>query len=102
MPYIKKNYRDQFDSLIDDLVTKVNLINDIDHQEKDGLLNYIFTSLLDKCYPNPNYHRSNEMIGILECCKLEMYRKSVAPYEDLKIRENGEVLQKCTKLSDGY
>jgi hypothetical protein len=29
---------------------------------------------------------------MLECCKLELYRKIAAPYEDIKIQENGDVL----------
>jgi hypothetical protein len=31
------------------------------------------------------------MIGILECCKLELYRKKAAPYENEKELENGSV-----------
>ena len=33
----------------------------------------------------------NEAIGALECATLELYRRKVAPYEDGKIAENGEV-----------
>jgi hypothetical protein len=31
------------------------------------------------------------LIGMLECAKLELYRRSVANYEDEKILENGDV-----------
>jgi hypothetical protein len=31
------------------------------------------------------------MVGALECCKLELYRKRIAPYEELKERENGPI-----------
>lgn len=31
-----------------------------------------------------------EVIGALFCCALELYRLVVAPYEDSKIKENGE------------
>ena len=30
-------------------------------------------------------------MGVLECCKLEFYRRVAAPYEDIKIEENGDV-----------
>jgi hypothetical protein len=33
----------------------------------------------------------NEAIGVLECAKLELYRRVAAPYEDEKIAESGDV-----------
>jgi len=38
-----------------------------------------------------SYSNVNEIIGALECIKLELYRRVAAPYEDLKIEENGDV-----------
>jgi hypothetical protein len=32
-----------------------------------------------------------QVIGALECTKLELYRRRVAGYEDQKCRENGDV-----------
>ena len=37
------------------------------------------------------YARINELIGVLECAKLELYRRIAVPYEDTKIAENGDV-----------
>jgi hypothetical protein len=37
------------------------------------------------------YAEINEVVGVLECCKLELYRRLAAPYEDTKIKENGDV-----------
>ena len=31
------------------------------------------------------------LVGVLECAKLELYRRLAAPYEDLKIEDNGDV-----------
>lgn len=57
-----------------------------------GDLNYIITTkILNFLGENPNYERFNAAIGALECCKLELYRRMVVPYEDGKIRENGDV-----------
>lgn len=39
----------------------------------------------------PSYERYNAAIGALECAKLELYRRLVAPYEDQKCAENGDV-----------
>lgn len=58
-----------------------------------GQLNYQITKLcleyiteMGRCYDN-----YNAVIGALECTKLELYRRMVAPYEDKKIEMNGDV-----------
>ena len=38
-----------------------------------------------------SYSVMNEIVGALECAKLEMYRRIYAPYEDEKIEANGDV-----------
>lgn len=37
------------------------------------------------------YSSYNEVIGVLECAKLELYRRMIGPYEDRKCQENGDV-----------
>ena len=58
-----------------------------------GELNYVICMLamkyLDKT--TRSYQHYNDVIGVLECAKLEMYRRLVSPYEDKKIKENGDV-----------
>ncbi len=39
------------------------------------------------------YSKINSLIGVLECAKLELYRRVAAPYENDKIDENGDVYQ---------
>ena len=57
-----------------------------------GDLNYIITTAcLGFVGAAPSYARFNEAIGALECAKLELYRRMVAPYEDRKANENGDV-----------
>lgn len=58
-----------------------------------GHLNYQIT-MLCKDYIRmcgENYKTYNDLIGALECAKLELYRRKTAPYEDTKIAENGDV-----------
>jgi hypothetical protein len=58
-----------------------------------GDLNYFIACAIDN-YIRANgkkYATLNEMIGALECAKLEIYRMLVAPYEDKKSEENGPV-----------
>lgn len=63
-----------------------------------GELNYAITSLVDAylaaCAESAGrlrYSHVNEAVGVLECAKLELYRRVAAPYEDDKIAENGDV-----------
>ena len=37
------------------------------------------------------YANINEVIGAIECAKLEIYRRVAAPYEDQKAVANGDV-----------
>lgn len=92
MPYILNDFRRQLDKEIEAFIAKVNLIHtQMPAQTRDGLLNYSLTRILNGVYPNTKYHELNEVIGMLECCKLEYYRKRIAPYEDIKEMENGVV-----------
>lgn len=80
MPYIKPEDRSKI--LLDE--TSIST---------PGELNYFISSLLN-WYINQkgkNYSTINEVIGVLECAKLELYRRIAAPYEDIKIEENGDV-----------
>jgi len=57
-----------------------------------GELNYCLTRLLQRFLgKTPEYQRYNAALGALEACKLELYRRKVAPYEDVKRQENGDV-----------
>jgi len=38
-----------------------------------------------------SYSACNDVLGAMEACKLEFYRRFVAPYEDLKKEANGDV-----------
>ena len=61
--------------------------------ETAGELNYQFTMrALDYLQKHgTSYATINDIIGALEGAKMEFYRRVVAPYEDEKIKENGDV-----------
>jgi len=83
MPYITQERRAQLDS---------DIVNLVFVMEKDhGVCNYVITRLLDLVLQPRNYADINGVIGVLECAKLEFYRRAAAPYEDQKIKENGDV-----------
>lgn len=61
--------------------------------ENAGELNFLVSTFIAN-YIKANglkYAVVNEMIGALECAKLELNRVIIGPYEDIKIRENGAV-----------
>lgn len=82
MPYITQKARDRFDGIVEAF--------DRDHADTPGELNYIITQLLLTKKPC-SYSAFNELIGVLECVKLELYRRMAAPLEDRKCQENGDV-----------
>ena len=58
----------------------------------------MFGRRVSKCSPRVEacgaVDELNAAIGVLECAKLELYRRVVAMYEDGKIKENGDVFLK--------
>ena len=61
--------------------------------ETAGELNYAITRLVDEYLQSRGglrYSHLNEVIGVLECAKLELYRRLAVPYEDQKLAENGD------------
>jgi hypothetical protein len=86
MPYIEKKARQVLDPYIDDLINAL----DRDIYPEEGEINYVFTRILNSFYKD-KYSKCNTAMGILECVKAEYYRRRVAPYEDKKKKENGEV-----------
>lgn len=61
--------------------------------ENAGELNFIVSTFIAN-YIHENgckYAVLNEMIGALECAKMELNRVIIGPYENLKIAENGPV-----------
>lgn len=86
MPYIKPEQRTPLDPLIDQLCAA------LPDEAFAGNLNYVVSRLCAGLLARrKNYARINEIIGALECAKLELYRRVASPYEDTKSTENGDV-----------
>jgi hypothetical protein len=84
MPYIKPEDRTKFKAAAQYLGMQAQCAGD---------LNYLI-SLITHTYlaeKGTKYANINEVVGALECCKLELYRAIAAPYEDTKVAENGAV-----------
>ncbi len=79
MPYIKSEARADFN------ITAV--------PEDAGELNYAFTFIIKSYLEGKElrYQLINDVVGALEGAKTEFQRRVVTPYEDIKIKENGDV-----------
>lgn len=57
-----------------------------------GELNYVITTEIVGYLAEhgKSYQTFNDIIGALEGAKTEFYRRVVAPYEDEKIKQNGD------------
>jgi len=89
MPYINKTQRAELhsvgnlDAIIEELLRTEN---------NEGALNYVISTLLSRIVQTDcNYATINKLIGVLECAKLELYRRIAVPYEDSKLNVNGDV-----------
>ncbi len=94
MPYIVKEKREVLDSAIIDLVDSLRQLESDDPDNNfEGNVNYAITKLLILAYGKTSYRDINDIVGALECAKLEFYRRRAASYEDQKAYDNGDVYQ---------
>jgi hypothetical protein len=84
MPYIKPERRHLFDEHLQACTLEI---------ESEGELNYciykLSTLLIGRI--GESYDKLSMCSSAMEHAKLEWYRKRLAPYEDLKIAENGDI-----------
>lgn len=90
MPYVKERNRELYKPL-QQMLDTFNLLH-------PGDLNYLLTLVCQRYLQtwgdetrDVTYREYNDIIGALEACKLELYRRMVAPYEDEAIKRNGDV-----------
>ena len=80
MPYIEQEARERIDRG--------------GRPETTGELNYAITRLVDDYLVGRGgirYAHLNDVVGAIECAKLELYRRLAAPYEDGKRASAGDV-----------
>lgn len=89
MPYIVPMHR----FLLQEEITPLaECLAAMDKSQRPGAMNYALSRLIKEVYGEDlKYSQYNEIIGMLESCKLEFYRAQVGPYEDKKRWENGRV-----------
>lgn len=84
MPYITPGARERF-----------GILDEVPPARSAGELNYVLTRLIGDFVQDQglNYQSINDVVGALEGAKVEFQRRIVAPYEDGKIKANGDVYQ---------
>jgi len=87
MPYIERSERAKYDDVINQII---RILNKVSIDNIDGELNYLISKIFKDLY-EPRYFDYNRAIGVLESVKQEFYRRVVAPYEDNKIIEKGDI-----------
>jgi len=89
MPYIRQS--DRYHIVVKEKPNypKIN----IDEVKSAGDIQYAIAYMLKNYMERKglNYQNCNDVMGALAGAQMEFYRKVVAPYEDLKIEENGDV-----------
>lgn len=90
MPYIPQEKRMELDNKMNHLLNHIYSTS-----PSVGEMNFIISSIINNYIQGKedsnmfNYNVCNNLIGVLECAKLELYRKVVAEYEEVKINQNG-------------
>ena len=84
MPYIKQKDRKRLDQHINEVAPKIHTA---------GELNYFITSIIHNIVNERGecYALYNEMVGVLECAKMELYRRRITDYENKAIDRNGDL-----------
>jgi uncharacterized protein DUF6899 len=86
MPYITQETRNSVELLADEYGLDYAAPN-------SGCLNYCISRLLNSYLKmhGKTYSTMNDIVGVLECSKMEFYRRIASEHEDKKIIENGDV-----------
>lgn len=93
MPYIKPADREPFEQSIQTLLTALG-----DSPQFEGKLNYIISRLIDGlCDKNRGYAQINRIVGVLDCTKMEFYRRIAINYEESVRQVNGDVYKDWTE-----
>lgn len=82
MPYIKQEDRPEMDIVVGEMAHR--------GVKPDGKLNYVLFKFCQD-HTKPGYNNYKNFCAELRQCATEIERRILAPYEDIKIEENGDV-----------
>jgi len=91
MPYIIPEHRIELDPYIDNILNKINSMGFSDKTYFAGLLNYLCTKLALGLIPEKQYWAIAATTGALRNSAEEFYRRVAVPFEEEKMKKNGDV-----------
>ena len=92
MPYLNNKFREEIEKECE-IEKLCAYFSSLDPDDLVGAVNYVVFKIARRYKPKSmSYAKAVAFIGTIECAKQEIYRRIVAPYEDKKIVENGDVL----------
>lgn len=92
MPYVTEKWKYKYQQCLERL--SYRLVEDtFGGRENNGVVVYVIYLLLKRIYGREasNFEVKSNALKVLESAKLEYFRRVMAPYEDKKIIENGDV-----------
>lgn len=85
MPYVKSEVRTAIDPHLMDAAGRINSVGDLNYAMTNLAIEYV------RRHGPTNYELINSVSGVFSCAGQEFYRRVAVPYEDKKIKENGDV-----------
>jgi hypothetical protein len=96
MPYIKKELRPELDELVEELIGYLNykyiLKQEIDDKDLASMLTYFIFKVMKHFYEKGRWYQKADVAKICNSVVDEFNRRFMHPYEDQKIKENGDVV----------
>ena len=94
MPYIKQSRREEI-LIKKPRPTGWQKLIALDEIMTPGELNYAITETILHFFKESqrSYQDINDVLGALEGAKNEFYRRKAVPFEEIKIKENGDVYE---------
>jgi len=90
MPYIKPQLRDDIDPLLYKLIAHLSM-QGITKEELAGCITYIIFKMIREFYEDGKWYEKMDAIKVCDSASDEFRRRFLHPYEDEKIKKNGDV-----------
>jgi hypothetical protein len=90
VPYISQDDRKTLEPSLKELIETLNLVTG-GYGSNNGIVVYVIYRIVKAFYGEGNFEIRSNALKVLEAAKLEYYRRVMAPYEDTKIKENGDI-----------
>lgn len=92
MPYIRPSRRE---AILERVIEHDRMVRKVIIEEvtNSGELNFAITQIISDYFTSTtqDYRSINDILGALEGAKNEFYRRVAVPFEERKIKENGDV-----------